>query len=103
MKNIKIIFIFTFATILVQSCAPRNESVTDSNQSTTPPQQHQSFHIEWTDSSDCGCSGSYTNSEDFSIVVIDDCEYLIGHHGDGRFLSHKGNCTFCAERALEIK
>lgn len=35
-------------------------------------------------------------------VVIDSCEYLIGHYtgvyqGYG-YLSHKGNCRYCAER-----
>ena len=35
-------------------------------------------------------------------VVIDSCEYLIGrkcrgYYGYG-FLSHKGNCKYCAER-----
>lgn len=42
---------------------------------------------------------------DLQVVVIDSCEYLIGHEGheyaDYRgygYLSHKGNCKYCAER-----
>lgn len=36
------------------------------------------------------------------VVVIDSCEYLIGkaaagYNGYG-YLSHKGNCKYCAER-----
>ena len=45
-----------------------------------------------------------TNSSSISlnIVVIDSCEYLIGrdcggYYGFG-YLSHKGNCKYCAER-----
>ena len=40
---------------------------------------------------------------DLQVVVIDSCEYLIGHdlaasyRGYG-YLSHKGNCKYCAER-----
>ena len=39
---------------------------------------------------------------DLQVVVIDSCEYLIGYeytgyHGYG-YLSHKGNCKYCAER-----
>ena len=36
------------------------------------------------------------------VVVIDSCEYLIGHFRNGYdgygYLSHKGNCKYCAER-----
>ena len=35
-------------------------------------------------------------------VVIDSCEYLIGSvstgYGGYSYLSHKGNCKYCAER-----
>ena len=36
------------------------------------------------------------------VVIIDSCEYLIGHtclgyNGYG-YMSHKGNCKYCAER-----
>lgn len=42
----------------------------------------------------------------FHVVVIDSCEYIIradintkGYRGYGfGFMSHKGNCKFCAER-----
>lgn len=36
------------------------------------------------------------------VVVIDSCEYLIGRGNYGYdgygYLSHKGNCKYCAER-----
>ena len=36
------------------------------------------------------------------VVVIDSCEYLIGRSGNDYrghgYLSHKGNCKYCAER-----
>ena len=39
---------------------------------------------------------------DLQVVVIDSCEYLIGHEYAGYrgygYLSHKGNCKYCAER-----
>ena len=40
--------------------------------------------------------------ESLHVVVIDSCEYLIGkgvgnYQGYG-YLSHKGNCKYCAER-----
>ncbi len=34
----------------------------------------------------------------FEVIEIDGCEYLIGTHGYGGFMTHKGNCKFCAER-----
>ena len=45
----------------------------------------------------------YTNSDPLGLnVVIDSCEYLIGrdyagYYGFG-YLTHKGNCKYCAER-----
>lgn len=36
------------------------------------------------------------------VVIIDSCEYLIGNRSIGYqgygYLSHKGNCKYCAER-----
>ena len=32
------------------------------------------------------------------VVVIDSCEYLIGRFRGYGYLSHKGNCKYCAER-----
>lgn len=38
---------------------------------------------------------SYSLSQpNFSTIIIDSCEYVIGYH----LLAHKGNCKFCAER-----
>jgi hypothetical protein len=39
----------------------------------------------------------------YQIVEIDSCEYIIGRdngvYNGGYFLSHKGNCKFCAKRS----
>ncbi len=36
------------------------------------------------------------------VIVIDSCEYIIGRNSTGYagygYLSHKGNCKYCAER-----
>jgi hypothetical protein len=67
----------------------------------------------------CGCEQEITNKAEkrytenkaneifigvnYQIVEIDSCEYLIGRdngsYNGGYFLSHKGNCKFCAERS----
>ena len=35
---------------------------------------------------------------EFSIIEIDSCEYLIRSTQYYGFMSHKGNCKYCAER-----
>lgn len=50
----------------------------------------------------CGCyrqnaDGSYTVGNafnEFNVLTIDSCEYIV----DGYWMSHKGNCKYCAER-----
>jgi len=43
---------------------------------------------------------SSLNDKDIKIYVIDNCEYVGDVRGGSRdFLTHKGNCKFCAERA----
>jgi hypothetical protein len=43
---------------------------------------------------------SILNDKDIKIYVIDNCEYVGDVRGGSRdFLTHKGNCKFCAERA----
>ncbi|MCP4336374.1 MAG: hypothetical protein GY679_00815 [Mycoplasma sp.] len=55
-----------------------------------------------------GCSNNVskeTIAKDYEIVEIDNCEYIImdrangGYQGYG-FMAHKGNCKYCAKRAL---
>jgi hypothetical protein len=42
---------------------------------------------------------SSLNDKDIKIYVIDNCEYVGDVRGGSRdFLTHKGNCKFCAER-----
>jgi hypothetical protein len=43
---------------------------------------------------------SSLNDKDIKIYVIDNCEYVGDVRGGSRdFLTHKGNCKFCAERS----
>ena len=35
-----------------------------------------------------------TDAQNYSIIVIDSCEYFKGYY----ILAHKGNCRFCKER-----
>lgn len=38
-----------------------------------------------------------------NTYTIDSCEYLgCVYGGNGDFLTHKGNCTFCEKRRMEI-
>lgn len=56
----------------------------------------------------CGCSnlfppkpiptkGDFTETP-FFVVEYDSCEYIMRVAGYKGYLSHKGNCKFCAER-----
>lgn len=50
----------------------------------------------------CGCDLENINlpklvHEDYTIVVIDSCEYIRTYNHDVHY-AHKGNCKFCAER-----
>jgi hypothetical protein len=40
-----------------------------------------------------------TDERNYQTIVIDSCEYLIRQNGHVGFMSHKGNCKFCAERS----
>ena len=40
-----------------------------------------------------------TDERNYQTIVIDSCEYLIRQNGHAGFMSHKGNCKFCAERS----
>lgn len=53
----------------------------------------KSFDVVWTN--DIG--NQY--EEQFTVVEIDSCEYLTGQYDRSRFVTHKGNCKFCAERS----
>ena len=37
--------------------------------------------------------------EEFTIITIDSCEYLLARYDRSRMITHKGNCKFCAERS----
>ncbi len=47
-------------------------------------------------------TSTFNDTTMLRVVVIDSCEYLIGKNrfGDAGYgyLSHKGNCKYCAER-----
>ena len=40
--------------------------------------------------------------EEFTIIVIDSCEYLVAEHDRSRMITHKGNCKFCAARNKKL-
>jgi len=41
----------------------------------------------------------YNNEEEFTVITIDSCEYLLARYDRSRMITHKGNCKFCAERS----
>jgi len=42
---------------------------------------------------------NYTyQEEEFTIIEIDSCEYILSDVYAGNSICHKGNCKFCAER-----
>ncbi len=42
-------------------------------------------------------NGFYSD-EEFTIIVIDSCEYLESNYDRSRNITHKGNCQFCKKR-----
>ena len=34
----------------------------------------------------------------FNTIVIDSCEYIIGHTSYQGYMAHKGNCKYCKAR-----
>lgn len=49
--------------------------------------------IHWVD------ENGYNSDEEFTIITIDSCEYLLACYDRSRMITHKGNCKFCAERS----
>ena len=48
--------------------------------------------IHWFDENGGG------SEEQFTVITIDGCEYLLANYDRSRMITHKGNCKFCAER-----
>lgn len=42
---------------------------------------------------------SNTNAT-FDVIEVDGCEYLIRMSAHRGYFAHKGNCKYCAERAI---
>ncbi len=40
----------------------------------------------------------FSSDEEFTIIVIDSCEYLESTWDRSRNITHKGNCQFCKKR-----
>ena len=38
------------------------------------------------------------SEEQFTVITIDSCEYLLANYDRSRMITHKGNCKFCAQR-----
>ena len=49
--------------------------------------------IHWFD------ENGYSSEEEFTIITIDSCEYLLAVYDRSRMITHKGNCKFCSERS----
>lgn len=49
--------------------------------------------IHWFD------ENGYSSQEEFTVITIDSCEYLLAGYDRSRMITHKGNCKFCAERS----
>jgi hypothetical protein len=49
--------------------------------------------IHWFD------ENGYSSQEEFTIITIDSCEYLLADYDRSRMITHKENCKFCAERS----
>lgn len=52
----------------------------------------ESIVVHWNDGT------ALDQSQQFTLITIDSCEYLIGDYDRGRMIAHKGNCRFCEER-----
>ncbi len=48
--------------------------------------------VIWTD------ENNFSSSEEFTIIIVDSCEYLVAKHDRSRIITHKGNCKFCIAR-----
>jgi hypothetical protein len=55
----------------------------------------KNIYIHWVD------GNGYSNQEEFTVVTIDSCEYLLAVYDRSRMITHKGNCKFCSERKLK--
>lgn len=49
--------------------------------------------IHWVD------ENGHSSEEEFTVIIIDSCEYLSANYDRSRMITHKGNCKFCAERS----
>lgn len=46
-----------------------------------------------------GCKDEQYVKDEFEIMEIDSCEYVVKYYDMNYFFSHKGNCKYCAERS----
>lgn len=51
------------------------------------------INVHWFD------SNGYKSKEQFVVINIDSCEYLLAGFAKNRIITHKGNCRFCAIRS----
>lgn len=49
--------------------------------------------VSWND------ENGFNYTEEFTVIVIDSCEYLKSNYDRSRSVTHKGNCKFCTVRA----
>ncbi len=53
----------------------------------------KSIDIDWVD------ENGDSEKEEFIVIQIDSCEYLVAEDVNRRMITHKGNCKFCAARS----
>jgi hypothetical protein len=49
--------------------------------------------VSWND------ENGINDHEEFTVILIDSCEYLKSNYDRSRSVTHKGNCKFCTVRA----
>lgn len=49
--------------------------------------------VSWND------ENGFNDSEEFTVIIVDSCEYLKSNFDRSRSVTHKGNCKFCILRA----
>lgn len=74
-----------FLLLLLFGCRPE----TKENQAVSSARR---INITWVD------ENLSSGEEEFVVVIVDSCEYLMANFDRSRMITHKGNCKFCKAR-----
>lgn len=74
-----------FATVFC-GCSEPNEPVNK------PVKPSRKIEVNWT------LENGYEDSQTFTVIIVDSCEYLKSNYDRSRSITHKGNCRFCEQR-----